>query len=123
MMVTVNHLMAQEVDSKRLERDLRIAEDVVSSLVKSEAEEGDYYGVKVSANYMSGFGLMINMNRTGYFSSQNFNSDFDFHWEVSDEDWEFKIEQIQAEAEKTRSEIMEILSKRESSDEDPFDGA
>lgn len=104
MVVLVNHLMAQEVDPKRMERDLRISEDVISSLVKSEAEEGEFYGVKVTSNYVPGFGLMINMNRTGYFSSENFNSNFDFHWEVNDEDWEFQISEVQAVAEQIAAE-------------------
>lgn len=105
MMVTVNHLMAQELDSRRLERDLRIAEDVVGSLIKSEAEEGEFFSAKVSARYSAGFGLILDLKRTSYFSSQNFNSNFDFHWEMNDEAWELKLEEIQAQAERIAAEV------------------
>lgn len=104
LLVTVNHLMAQEVDSKRMERDLRISEDVIASLVKSEADEGDFFGVKVKSNYVPGFGLMINLNRGGSFSLESFNSDFDFHWEMNDSEWEFKIAEVQAMAEQIAAE-------------------
>ncbi|MBU2916283.1 MULTISPECIES: hypothetical protein [Reichenbachiella] len=105
LMVTVNHLVAQDIDPKKMERDLRISEDVIGSLVKSESEEGEYFSVKVSANYVPNFGVMIKIDRLGHFSSSNIHSDFDFHWQFNDEEWQMNLDEMQANAERIAAEM------------------
>ncbi|UXP31448.1 hypothetical protein N6H18_13920 [Reichenbachiella agarivorans] len=113
LMLTVNQLIAQELDSKKMDRDIKISEDVIASLVKSEADEGEFYSVKVGATYMPDFGVMINLERLGYFSPQGFKSDFDFHWEFNDANWEIDMERIQMDVERITAQADHMAREAE----------
>lgn len=74
----------QTLDQKRLERDLKIAEDVVKSLFKSEGKDGHFYSVSPKASYIDGYGILINLNGSGYLYSGNMGSAYNYTYSFGD---------------------------------------
>ena len=102
-------IFAQEKDMNRMNRDLKIAEDIVASLFKSESQGGNFYSVRPKATYVPGYGVMINISGNNRFHSKNMGKSFSFTWDdgtapvVIDmeelRDIEIQAEQLAMEAE------------------------
>ncbi|UXX78768.1 hypothetical protein N7E81_15525 [Reichenbachiella carrageenanivorans] len=108
---------AQDISPSKMERDLKIAEDVVSSLIKGESDDGRFYSASPQASYIPGFGVMIDINSTGKFYSNHFDSDFNFEFTFNNQD--FKIDvgdlaelEMQAELLARQAEEIERQSER-----------
>ena len=56
------HLEAQEIDETRMNRDIKIAEDIISGLLSQEGSSSRYFGnTKVSGNYIKDYGVIFNI--------------------------------------------------------------
>lgn len=110
--------VAQDMDPNKMNRDLKIAEDVIRSLFKSQSEEGHFYSVRPKATYVPDFGVMISINGNNHFYSRNMGKSVNFTWDdgsmpiVIDveelEDIEIQAEQLALEAE----ELAKMYSKQ-----------
>ncbi|MEP2023462.1 MAG: hypothetical protein ABJH98_09450 [Reichenbachiella sp.] len=117
-------LWAQDIDQAKMDRDLKIAEDVVSSLVKGESNDGRFYSASPKASYIPGFGVMIELNSSGKFYSNNFDDSYNFTFILDDEDFIINIDEMvelemqaemlerQAEEIERQSEIIERENER-----------
>ncbi len=74
-------LMGQDKDSNRMNRDLKIAEDVIASLFKSESGEGNFYSARPKATYVPDFGVMISISGSSHLYSKNLGKSFSFTWD------------------------------------------
>jgi len=109
-------LCAQEIDQSKMDRDLKIAEDVVSSLVKGESNDGRFYAASPKASYIPGFGVMIDINSSGKFYSNNFDDSYNFSFIFDDKDFQIDVDKIvelemQAEMLKRQAEEIERHSE------------
>lgn len=75
----------QSFDQTRMDRDLKIAQDVVKSLFKSEGKEGRFYSVNPRASYIDGYGVLINLSGSGYLYSGNFGGDYSYSYDFGNE--------------------------------------
>lgn len=108
---------AQDIDPSKMERDLKIAEDVVSSLIKGESGDGRFYSASPQASYIPGFGVMIDINSTGKFYSNHFDRDFNFEFTFNDQDFRIDVGdlaelEMQAELLARQAEEIERQSER-----------
>lgn len=87
-------LWAQEIDQSKMDRDLKIAEDVVSSLIKGESNDGRFYAASPKASYIPGFGVMIDINSSGKFYSNNFGNNYNFSFSFDEEDFRIDINEM-----------------------------
>lgn len=85
---------AQGLDQSKMDRDLKIAEDIVSSLIKNESDDGKFYASSPKATYIPGFGVMIDMSTSGRFYSPHFESDYNYVFSFSEEDFNIDIDQM-----------------------------
>lgn len=85
---------AQDIDQSRMDRDLEIAEDIVSSLIKNESEDGRFYAAAPKATYIPGFGVMIDISTAGRFYSPNFDNSFSFSFSPGEESFSIDIDQM-----------------------------
>lgn len=115
-MIAASATMAQEIDPNRMNRDLKIAEDIISTIFKNEAGSGHFLAVSPKATYVPGFGVMINVNSSGHFYSEKFGKNFNFTWEdgiapvVIDVD---ELKEIEMEAERLALEAQELAKMHE----------
>ncbi|WP_422359184.1 hypothetical protein [Reichenbachiella sp.] len=117
-------LWGQNIDQSKMDRDLKIAEDVVSSLIKGESNDGRFYSASPKASYIPGFGVMININSSGKFYSHNFDPSYDITYVLDGEDFRIDIDEMvelemqaeilarQAEEIERHSEIIERENER-----------
>lgn len=84
-------LWSQSIDQSKMDRDLKIAEDVVSSLIKGESNDGRFYSASPKASYIPGFGVMIDINSSGKFYSHNFDPSYDITFVLDDEDFHIDV--------------------------------
>jgi len=55
-------LEAQEIDETRMNRDIKIAEDIISGLLSQEGSTSRFFGnTKVSGNYIKDYGVIFNI--------------------------------------------------------------
>lgn len=87
-------LRAQEIDQSKMDRDLKIAEDVVSSLVKGESNDGRFYSASPKASYIPGFGVMIDLNSSGKFYSHSFDPSYDINFVFDEADFRINLDQM-----------------------------
>ncbi|SMD32034.1 hypothetical protein SAMN04488029_0372 [Reichenbachiella faecimaris] len=109
-------LWGQEIDQEKMDRDLKIAEDVVSSLVKGESNDGRFYAASPKASYIPGFGVMIDLNSSGKFYSNNFDPSFDFRFSFDEEDFRIDINdmvELEMQAEMLARQAEEIEHQAE----------
>jgi len=53
---------AQTIDDERMQRDLRVAENVLTTLVKHElGQDGQFFGFAVRGNYQQGYGVTFSL--------------------------------------------------------------
>ncbi|MFY0627303.1 MAG: hypothetical protein JXR07_13465 [Reichenbachiella sp.] len=100
---------AQEKDPVKMNRDLKIAEDIVSSLFKGQSKGGYFYSVRPKATYVPDFGVMISINGNSRMYSKSIGSSFSFSWDDDESpvvidmddlhDIEFQAQQLAVEAE------------------------
>ncbi|WP_456462495.1 hypothetical protein [Reichenbachiella sp.] len=117
-------LTAQDIDQSKMDRDLKIAEDVVSSLVKGESNDGRFYSASPKASYIPGFGVMIDINSSGKFYSHSFDPSYNLTFVLDDEDFHIDVDDMvelemqaemlarQAEEIERQSEIIERENER-----------
>ena len=61
-LLLVSTCWAQEVDEQRMDRDISIAEDIISGLLTQGGQTKSYFGKsKVSGNYINDFGVIFNI--------------------------------------------------------------
>jgi len=61
--------MAQKVDEARMQRDVAVAENVLSTLIKQEFEKRNFFPIEVKGNYMAGYGVTFTIPTTIFGSS------------------------------------------------------
>lgn len=117
-------LWAQGIDQSKMDRDLKIAEDVVSSLIKGESNDGRFYAANPKASYIPGFGVMIDINSSGKFYSNHFDPSYNIAFSFDEEDFRIDVDKMvklemqaemlerQAEEIERRSEIIERENER-----------
>lgn len=117
-------VFAVQIDQDKMDRDLKIAEDVVSSLIKGESNDGRFYSASPKASYIPGFGVMIDLNSSGKFYSHHFDPSYDISFSFNDEDFRINIDDMvelemqaemlarQAEEIERQSEIIERENER-----------
>ncbi|WP_420580980.1 hypothetical protein [Reichenbachiella sp.] len=117
-------IWAQDIDQTKMDRDLNIAEDVVSSLVKGESNDGRFYSASPKASYIPGFGVMIDLNSSGKFYSHNFDPSYNLTFVLDEDDFHIDIDEMvelemqaemlarQAEEIERHSEIIERENER-----------
>lgn len=60
-LVMVGVVLAQDPTGDRMQRDLKVAEGVLESLIKQQFEKGDWLPVSVEASYRSGYGVTFSI--------------------------------------------------------------
>lgn len=117
-------LRAQDINQAKMDRDLKIAEDVVSSLIKGESSDGRFYSASPKASYIPGFGVMIDINSSGKFYSHNFDPSYNISFVLDEEDFHIDVDDMvelemqaemlarQAEEIERQSEIIERENER-----------
>jgi hypothetical protein len=64
MAVTVFHIQAsaQKIDQERMERDIEVAENVLSTLIRQEVSpQGRFFGLEVKGIYQEGYGVTFKL--------------------------------------------------------------
>jgi hypothetical protein len=57
-----NAILAQKVDDERMKRDIEVAENVLSTLIKQEvASDRNWWGLDIKGTYMEGFGVTFRL--------------------------------------------------------------
>ena len=117
-------ILAQNLDQAKMDRDLKIAEDVVSSLIKGQSNEGRFYAASPKASYIPGFGVMIDINSSGKFYSNNFDDSYNISFVYDDDAFEINVDELaklemkaeilarQAEEIERQAEIVERENER-----------
>jgi hypothetical protein len=52
---------AQKVDEARMTRDIAVAENILSTLIKQEYDKRSFFPVEVKGTYQSGYGVILNV--------------------------------------------------------------
>jgi hypothetical protein len=61
-LLITTQLGAQEIDEARMNRDIKIAEDIISGLLSQEGSASRFFGnTKVSGNYINDYGVIFNI--------------------------------------------------------------
>jgi hypothetical protein len=71
-MLFATTLWAQTTNADRMERDLRVAEDVLSSLIKQQFDKNAWLPVDVEASYRSGYGVTFSVPNFSNFHMNGF---------------------------------------------------
>ncbi|MFN8887848.1 MAG: hypothetical protein ACK5WF_10335, partial [Cyclobacteriaceae bacterium] len=74
---------SQKVDEERMQRDIEVAENILSTLLKQQYEKRSFFPIEVSGSYRAGYGVtftMPNIQSNIYFGTSDgsfggFNSD------------------------------------------------
>jgi hypothetical protein len=74
-MLTLGAVVAQKIDEERMERDIEIAENVLSTLIKQKFEKRSFFPIDVEGKYLAGFGVTFRVP-----------GDFNSSWFVLTED-------------------------------------
>lgn len=104
-------LWAQEIDQAKMDRDLKIAEDIVSSLIKNESNDGRFFAANPKATYIPGFGVIIDISAAGRFYSPGFGDSFNLNFNINDENFRIDIDEmveLEMQAEMLQKQAEEI---------------
>ncbi|MDH5475459.1 MAG: hypothetical protein OEX22_07200 [Cyclobacteriaceae bacterium] len=61
---------AQTIDMERMNRDIKIAEDILSTLIRSE-NRGYFFGSNVEGNYLEGYGVTFSLPNNSFMVKTN----------------------------------------------------
>lgn len=109
-------LLGQNIDQSKMDRDLKIAEDIVSSLIKNESNDGRFYAANPKATYIPGFGVILDISAAGRFYSPGFDDSYNFNFNINDESFNINIDEmveLEMQAEMLQRQAEEIERQAE----------
>lgn len=71
----------QNVDLAQMNKDLKIAEDIISTLFDTHSDQKYIISAEPKATYISDFGIMITIGKSNHFYSRNLDKSFEFVWD------------------------------------------
>ncbi|MDH5368162.1 MAG: emp24/gp25L/p24 family protein, partial [Cyclobacteriaceae bacterium] len=73
LLMIVGTAKAQTIDMERMDRDIKIAEDILSTLLMKEAKGRNnfYFGSKVEGNYLEGYGVTFSLPNNSFMVKAN----------------------------------------------------
>lgn len=77
-------VFAQQIDQARMDRDLAVAEDILTSLIKNESEGVQFFRTRASSAYLVDYGVIFNISGSGHMIGEDFDSDFVFSFDGED---------------------------------------
>ncbi len=64
---------AQKIDEQRMQRDIEVAENILSTMIKQQFDKRSFFPIEVTGNYRSGYGVTFTLpNLQSGFWMQNF---------------------------------------------------
>src|SRR5688572_25553747 len=61
-MTMITQAFAQKIDEERMERDIEVAENVLSTLLRQEvSQQGRFFGLEVKGVYQEGYGVTFRL--------------------------------------------------------------
>ncbi len=63
-----------KIDDRRMEQDIEVAENILSTLVRQQFNKRNFFPMEVSGSYMAGYGVTFRMPRGGAFNMLLFKS-------------------------------------------------
>lgn len=116
---------AQKVDETRMQRDIAVSENVLSTLIKQEFDKRNFFPLEVKGNYVAGYGVTFTIPTTMFGSvwgMEGGGSDivvldgtpgaYSYSWSI-DEDGEILSETIRGDMEKERMDAELAMKKAE----------
>ena len=104
---------AQKLDEQRMERDIEVAENILSTLLKQQFDKRSFFPIEVRGNYRAGYGVTFTIPnlQTGVWM-QGFdvpaiswsNGEGSFSYTITDDDGVAVIDRQQAENDKEQAE-------------------
>src|SRR5688572_30194882 len=61
MMAGISGAMAQKIDEIRMERDIEVAENVLSTLIKQQFEQRMFFPMEITGTYQPGHGVTFRL--------------------------------------------------------------
>lgn len=61
MVAGVSTVIAQKIDNDRMERDIEIAENVLSTLIKQQFEQRTFFAMEITGTYQPGYGVTFRL--------------------------------------------------------------
>jgi len=61
MLFSISMAISQKLDDARMQRDIAVAEDVLSTLIKQEFDKRNFFPMEVKGNYMAGYGVTFSI--------------------------------------------------------------
>ena len=66
-------VFAQKIDEQRMQRDIEVAENILSTMIKQQFDKRSFFPIEVTGNYRSGYGVTFTLpNLQSGFWMQNF---------------------------------------------------
>jgi len=70
LLMIVGTAKAQTIDMERMDRDIEIAENILSTLLRPD-NRGFFFGSKVKGNYLEGYGVIFNLPNYSFIMKSN----------------------------------------------------
>jgi hypothetical protein len=61
MIVCISNAAAQKIDNARMERDIEVAENVLSTLIKQQFEQRTFFPMEITGTYQPGYGVTFRL--------------------------------------------------------------
>ncbi len=99
-----------KVDEKRMEQDIEVAENILSTLIRQQFGKRNFFPMEVNGNYTAGYGVTFRLPQGGAFNMFMQTEDFGpngFTYSFSREDGEREIVNMERDKDRKEKQIKE----------------
>jgi hypothetical protein len=125
MVLGMSWAVAQKMDDERMQRDIAVSENALSTLIRQEFDKRNFFPMEVKGNYVAGYGVTFIIPTTMFGSVWSVGGGandivvldgtpgaYSYSWSI-DEDGEILSETISGDVEKERMEAEIAMKKAE----------